>query len=152
MVNATSLGYLGFDTSHGRRSLQNILDMKKYSEFIEVKGENIKALFDCPIVTDIKKATDAVSDGLDVGDMLTQVIVLTMQGTHAQVKRGNVLVKDICEHWEIMTSDEWENHKDDAIDIPSDGGTTDEPSAPSTDPDKGDSGGTSSGSEGDLLD
>lgn len=127
--------------------------MKKYSESIEVKGENIKALFDCPIVTDIKKATDAASDGLDVGDMLAQVVVLTMQGTHVQVKRGNVLVKDICGHWEVMTADDWDSHKDDTIDVPTDSGTTDTPSA---DPDKGDGGGTSSGSgtdgDGSLLD
>lgn len=127
--------------------------MKKYSESIEVKGENIKALFDCPIVTDIKKATDAASDGLDVGDMLAQVVVLTMQVTHVQVKRGNVLVKDICGHWEVMTADDWDSHKDDTIDVPTDSGTTD---TPSTDPDKGDGGGTSSGSgtdgDGSLLD
>lgn len=127
--------------------------MKKYSESIEVKGENIKALFDCPIVTDIKKATDAASDGLDVGDMLAQVVALTMQGTHVQVKRGNVLVKDICGHWEVMTADDWDSHKDDTIDVPTDSGTTD---TPSTDPDKGDGGGTSSGSgtdgDGSLLD
>lgn len=127
--------------------------MKKYSESIEVKGENIKALFDCPIVTDIKKATDAASDGLDVGDMLAQVVVLTMQGTHVQVKRGNVLVKDICGHWEVMTAEDWDSHKDDTIDVPTDSGTTD---TPSTDPDKGDGGGTSSGSgtdgDGSLLD
>lgn len=127
--------------------------MKKYSESIEVMGENIKALFDCPIVTDIKKATDAASDGLDVGDMLAQVIVLTMQGTHVQVKRGNVLAKDICGHWEVMTADEWDSHKDDAIDVPTDSGTAE---TPSTDPDKGDGGGTSSGGgtdgDGSLLD
>lgn len=130
--------------------------MKKYSESIEVKGENIKALFDCPIVTDIKKATDAVNDGLDIDDMLAQVVVLTMQGTHVQVKRGNVLVKDICGHWEVMTSDDWESHKDDAIDVPSDGGTTEEPSTDTDKSDKGDGGGTSSGSgtdgDGSLLD
>lgn len=130
--------------------------MKKYSESIEVKGENIKALFDCPIVTDIKKATDAASDGLDVGDMLAQVVVLTMQGTHVQVKRGNVLVKDICGHWEVMTSDDWESHKDDTIDVPSDSDATDTPSTDPDKSDKGDGGGTSSGSgtdgDGSLLD
>lgn len=127
--------------------------MKKYSESIEVMGENIKALFDCPIVTDIKKATDAASDGLDVGDMLAQVIVLTMQGTHVQVKRGNVLAKDICGHWEVMTADEWDSHKDDTIDVPTDSGTAE---TPSTDSDKGNGDGTSSGGgtdgDGSLLD
>lgn len=134
--------------------------MKKYSESIEVKGENIKALFNCPIVTDIKKATDAVNDGLDIDDMLAQIVVLTMYGTHVPVKRGNVLVKDICGHWEVMTADEWDNHKDDTVDVPSDDGATD---TPTTDPDKSDKGdggttsdggSSSSGSDGDggLLD
>ena len=65
--------------------------MNKYKTSIEVKGENIKALFDCPIVTDIKKATDAVDDGLDVTDMLYSVTAVNMAGAHKQVKRGSVL-------------------------------------------------------------
>lgn len=90
--------------------------MNKYKTSIEVKGENIKALFDCPIVTDIKKATDAVDDGLDVTDMLYSVTAVNMAGAHKQVKRGSVLVQDVCGHWEIMTADEWELKKDDTID------------------------------------
>lgn len=82
--------------------------MNKYKTSIEVKGENIKALFDCPIVTDIKKATDAVDDGLDV-------TAVNMAGAHKQVKRGSVLAQDVCGHWEIMTADEWELRKDDTI-------------------------------------
>ena len=89
--------------------------MKKYKTSIEVKGENVKALFDCPIVTDIKKATDAVDEGVDVADMLYSVTALTLAGTHKQVKRGNVLAQDVCGHWEIMTADEWELHKDETI-------------------------------------
>ncbi len=89
--------------------------MKKYKTSIEVKGENAKALFDCPIVTDIKKATDVVDEGVDVADMLYSVTALTLAGTHKQVKRGNVLVQDVCGHWEIMTADEWELHKDETI-------------------------------------
>ena len=131
---------------------KNIFDMKKYSESIEVRGENIKALFDCPIVTDIKKATDAVNDGLDVDDMLVHVVILSMQGTHVQVKRGNVLVRDICGHWEVMTSDDWEMHKEDAIDVPSEGGDTDTPSAGTDKSDKVDGGDSSSSMEGGLLD
>ena len=90
--------------------------MKKYKTSIEVKGENVKALFDCPIVTDIKKATDVVDEGVDVADMLYSVTALTLAGTHKQVKRGNVLAQDVCSHWEIMTADEWELHKDETID------------------------------------
>lgn len=90
--------------------------MNKYKSSIEVKGENVKALFDCPIVTDIKKATDAVDDGVDVADMLYSVTALTLAGTHKQVKRGNVLAQDVCGHWEILTADEWELHKGDTID------------------------------------
>ena len=89
--------------------------MKKYKTSIEVKGENVKALFDCPIVTDIKKATDVVYEGVDVADMLYSVTALTLAGTHKQVKRGNVLAQDVCGHWEIMTADEWELHKDETI-------------------------------------
>ena len=89
--------------------------MKKYKTSIEVKGENVKALFDCPIVTDIKKATDVVDEGVDVADMLYSVTALTLAGTHKQVKRGNVLAQDVCGHWEIMTADEWELHKDETI-------------------------------------
>ena len=89
--------------------------MKKYKTSIEVKGENVKALFDCPIVTDIKKATDVVDEGVDVADMLYSVTALTVAGTHKQVKRGNVLAQDVCGHWEIMTADEWELHKDETI-------------------------------------
>ena len=89
--------------------------MKKYKTSIEVKGENVKALFDCPIVTDIKKATDAVDEGVDVADMLYSVTALTLAGTHKQVKRGNVLAQDVCGHWVIMTADEWELHKDETI-------------------------------------
>lgn len=121
--------------------------MKKYSKSIEVKGENIKELFDCPVVTDIKKATDAVDDGLDVGDMLQHVIAVDYSGSHKQVKRGSVLAMDVCGHWEIMTADEWDEHKDDTI--------ADATNTPSTDTDtKGDGGGSSSGdgSDGDLLD
>ena len=59
--------------------------MNKYKTSIEVKGENIKALFDCPIVTDIKKATDAVDDGLDVTDMLYSVTAVNMAGAHQAV-------------------------------------------------------------------
>ena len=89
--------------------------MNKYKTSIEVKGENIKALFDCPIVTDIKKATDAVDDGLDVTDMLYSVTAVNMAGAHKQVKRGSVLSQDVCGHWDIMTADEWELRKDDTI-------------------------------------
>lgn len=89
--------------------------MNKYKTSIEVKGENIKALFDCPIVTDIKKATDAVDDGLDVTDMLYSVTAVNMEGAHKQVKRGSVLAQDVCGHWEIMTADEWELRKNDTI-------------------------------------
>lgn len=102
--------------------------MKKYKTSIEVKGENIKELFDCPIVTDIKKATDAVDEGLDVDDMLYGVTAVNMAGAHKQVKRGSVLAQDICGHWEIMTADEWELHKDDTIE---DDSSSSEPSAPS---------------------
>lgn len=89
--------------------------MKKYKTSIEVKGENVKELFDCPIVTDIKKATDATDDGVDVADMLYSVTAVTMAGAHKQVKRGAVLAQDVCDHWEIMTADEWELHGDDTI-------------------------------------
>ena len=109
--------------------------MNKYKSSIEVKGENVKALFDCPIVTDIKKATDAVDDGVDVADMLYSVTALTLAGTHKQVKRGNVLAQDVCGHWEIMTADEWELHKGDTIDEGSDDSGSD---------------GTSSGSDGEA--
>ena len=85
--------------------------MNKYKTSIEVKGENIKALLDCPIVTDIKKAT-----GLYVTDMLYSVTAVNMAGAHKQVKRGSVLAQDVCGHWEIMTADEWELKKDDTID------------------------------------
>lgn len=91
-------------------------DMKKYKTSIEVKGENVKVLFDCPIVTDIKKATDAVDEGVDVADMLYSVTAVTLSGTHKQVKRGNVLALDVCGHWEILTAEEWELHKGDTID------------------------------------
>jgi len=101
--------------------------MNKYKTSIEVKGENIKALFDCPIVTDIKKATDAVDDGLDISDMLYGVTAVTMAGTHKQVKRGSVLAQDVCGHWEIMTADEWEQHKDETIEE----ATSTDPSTPS---------------------
>lgn len=84
--------------------------MNKYKTSIEVNGENIKSLFDCPIVTDIKKAT-----GLDVTDMLYSVTAVNMAGAHKQVKRGSVLAQDVCGHWEIMTADEWELRKDDTI-------------------------------------
>lgn len=90
-------------------------DMKKYKTSIEVKGESVKALFDCPIVTDIKKATDAVDEGVDVADMLYSVTAVTLSGTHRQVKRGAVLAQDVCGHWEIMTAEEWELHKDETI-------------------------------------
>lgn len=123
--------------------------MKKYKTSIEVKGENAKVLFDCPIVTDIKKATDIVADGVDVDDMLLQVVILTTSGTHVQVKRGNFLVQDICGHWEVMTSDEWELHKDDTID--EDGETTDTPSS-STDGTGSESGSSSTDGDGGLLD
>lgn len=89
--------------------------MNKYKTSIEVKGENIKALFDCPIVTDIKKATDAVDNGLDVTDMLYSVTAVNMAGAHKQVKRCSVLAKDVCGHWDIMTADEWELRKEDTI-------------------------------------
>ena len=89
--------------------------MNKYKTSIEVNGENIKALFDCPIVTDIKKATDAVDDGLDVTDMLYSVTAINMAGAHKKVKRGSVLAQDVCSHWDIMTADEWELRKDDTI-------------------------------------
>lgn len=124
--------------------------MKKYSKSIEVKGENIKELFDCPVVTDIKKATDAVDDGLDVGDMLQHVIAVDFSGSHKQVKRGSVLAMDVCGHWEIMTADEWEEHKDDTIADPSD--STDTPSAGTDKGDGGTSSGGSSEGDGDLLD
>lgn len=89
--------------------------MKKYKTSIEVKGENVKALFDCPVVTDIKKATSAVDDGVDVADMLYSVTAVTLSGSHKQVKRGAVLAQDVCDHWEIMTAEEWELHKDETI-------------------------------------
>lgn len=89
--------------------------MKKYKTSIEVKGENVKALFDCPVVTDIKKATSAVDDGVDVADMLYSVTAVTLSGSHKQVKRGAVLAQDVCGHWEIMTAEEWELHKDETI-------------------------------------
>ena len=96
-------------------ALKHMRIMNKYKTSIEVKGENIKALFDCPIVTDIKKATDAAGDGLDVTDMLYSVTAVNMAGAHRQVKRGSVLAQDVCGHWEIMTADEWELRKDDTI-------------------------------------
>jgi len=124
--------------------------MKKYKTSIEVKGENIKALFDCPVVTDIKKATDAVDEGLDVTDMLYGVTAINMAGAHKQVKRGSVLAQDVCGHWEIMTADEWEQHKGDTIeDAASDGDTTDTPTDGSGT--SGD-GGSSSEGDGGLLD
>lgn len=89
--------------------------MNKYKTSIEVNGENIKALFDCPIVTDIKNATDVVDDGLGVTDMLYSVTAVNMAGAHKQVKRGSVLAQDVCGHWDIMTADEWELRKDDTI-------------------------------------
>ena len=63
----------------------------------------------------IKKAADAVDDGLDVTDMLYSVTAVNMAGAHKQVKRGSVLAQDVCGHWEIMTADEWELRKDDTI-------------------------------------
>lgn len=120
--------------------------MKKYKTSIEVKGENVKALFDCPIVTDIKKATDAVEEGLDVTDMLYGVTAINMAGAHKQVKRGSVLAQDVCGHWEIMTADEWELHKDDSIeDTTSDSSS----SSDTTDTPTGDKGDLSSDGDGD---
>lgn len=88
--------------------------MKKYKKFIEVKGEKAQELFDCPIVTEIKKATEAAEAGLDVVDMLLGVTIY-IEGYRRSIKRGWYIVQDICGHWEVMDGEQWENHKDDVI-------------------------------------
>lgn len=88
--------------------------MKKFKKSIEVKGENVQALFECPIVTTIDKAVEAIEDGLDVNDPLLGVKVV-VNLAHRVVKRGSFIVQDVCGHWEVMDVEQWELHKDDTI-------------------------------------
>lgn len=100
--------------------------MKKFKKSIEIKGENVQALFDSPIVVNIKKIADAVEDGIDINDPLLGVEVKL--GTVCRVKRGNFIVQDVCGHWEVMDPEQWSFHKDDVIEEDADtSGDSEEP-------------------------